>query len=48
MGMMFEVGGGHGGTVNAPRDVEISSPKLGLSCRKVSFGTLMVELCSNL
>ena len=46
--MKFEVGGGHGGTVNDPRDVGNSIPKLGISWMNESFGTLMVELCSNL
>ena len=40
--------GGQGGGVNAPRDVWVSSPKLGLSSKNEPFGISLGELCSTL
>ena len=44
----FDVGGGQGGIVNAPRDRVNSSPKIGLSWLHDSFGSMVVMLCLSL
>ena len=40
--------GGQGGEVNAPQELEVSSPNLGLSWRHESFALSLGELCSAL
>ena len=50
IGMMryFDIGGGHGGGLNAPWDGVNSIPKLGLSWFHDSFGSMVVMLYSAL
>ena len=40
--------GGQGGRVNAPRELGVLSPKLGISWKNGSFGISLGELCSAL
>ena len=44
MGIKIDVGGGHGGRVNAPWDAGKSSPKIGILWMNDSFGILTFEL----